>query len=72
MHRVRRAPSRAHGENHGRRAGHEVPAGEHSFARRALRFFTGLNVSTLVRAQAGGGALHDGIRSRADCNHRHR
>ena len=71
MNRVRRAPSGTHGQNHSRRAGHDVSAGKYSLAGRALRFFAGLNVSTFVRAQAGRGALHNRIRSRADRNHRH-
>jgi hypothetical protein len=72
MNRVRRAPSRAHSQNHSRRAGHDVSTGKHSFARRALRFFAGLNVSPFVRAQPRRGALHDRIRSRTDRNHRHK
>lgn len=71
MDRFRGAAACAHRQNHRGAAGNDVASGEDSFTRGALRFFAGLNVAALVRAQAGRGALHDRIRAGTDSDHGH-
>ncbi len=71
MNGVGGAPSRSHRQDHGGAARNNISSGEYSFARGALGFFAGLNVSLFVGAQSRSGALHDGISAGADRDHCH-
>ncbi len=66
MHRAGRASSCSHGQDYGGAASDDISSGKYSFARGALRFVAGLNVSALVRVEAGRGALHNRVGTGAD------
>jgi hypothetical protein len=70
MNRSRGSASGAHSQDYRGASGHDVAAGEYAWAGRPLRRRIGVNVSTLIRLQAGSCALHNRVRAVADGNYR--